>query len=695
MLFFANKQKDNMLGSFFDGGLGQLVAPDSKAPDTDDELRRNRSIFEFIAPDPEYYEKQYKNDGRKVNDDADIIPASTESSVSGQSVEPSGEKQIARKKSLMEIIAPDPSYYEKQYESKQDDGSGNASDAHPTTAEFSSPLQSYSTPLKKGPSQSGGRFQPKSLDEQVLSAAKGTAQAMRSSTDVWEKQKKFFQLCSSLKPLSEKQQKKLVSMLEKNPTFANSYSTNMAPSIPDGFTPIHAAAKAGNMEAMKILIQSERDQRGYDNDSELLCIRLTDLQGRTPLHIASEQGHCEIINFLREAHKEGRDGFDPVGEQAPEDMCGRTPLAWACTSRQPKAIKNRTSIERTLFSPGDKSICPVTPSFDRSSRKLKPGKRILELEWGYSEAPGMRVEMEDALCHEYPVGLGKPECEDEVGVFGVFDGHGDGGLASRYVAEKYPEVLKQFCSDNNFVAGKEEQIITEAMLAIDTMLYNEKMDRKGGTTAVTAIVQSDKIIVANVGDSRALLVSRVKPSSEIITEDEASPSTDARKFTVKSLSNDHKPNLPGEEKRISNAGLEVVSEEFEDQVFHKVQLADGTKLAVSRAFGDFDFKENPDLPPQSQALVCTPECLTHERTEDDILLLLACDGVFDVMSNDEVGAFVHDLFVNNTAEASEKLPIIGDKLIEECLAKGSKDNISVLIVSLPPPEMKRSKLEFS
>merc|ERR1712087_333481 len=79
----------------------------------------------------------------------------------------------------------------------------------------------------------------------------------------------------------------------------------------------------------------------------------------------------------------------------------------------------------------------------------------------------------------------------------------------------------------------------------------------------------------------------------------------------------------------------------QNTVLHKIQLPgpSNTKIALSRAFGDFDFKSNPDLALEEQALTCVPEVTTYRRNTKDKLLVLACDGIWDVMSNDEVGQF--------------------------------------------------------
>ncbi len=68
---------------------------------------------------------------------------------------------------------------------------------------------------------------------------------------------------------------------------------------------------------------------------------------------------------------------------------------------------------------------------------------------------------------------------------------------------------------------------------------------------------------------------------------------------------------------------------------------DSNLLGVSRAFGNFDYKSNAGLLPSWQAVVCTPNIAFQEHAKDeDLYLILACNGIWDIMSNEDVGGFV-------------------------------------------------------
>jgi serine/threonine protein phosphatase PrpC len=63
-------------------------------------------------------------------------------------------------------------------------------------------------------------------------------------------------------------------------------------------------------------------------------------------------------------------------------------------------------------------------------------------------------------------------------------------------------------------------------------------------------------------------------------------------------------------------------------------------LAVSRALGDFVYKQNELVSQTNQAVTALPEIMSHELAEGDVLLMMACDGIWDVMSNDDMSAFL-------------------------------------------------------
>ncbi|OVA14784.1 Protein phosphatase 2C (PP2C)-like domain [Macleaya cordata] len=134
-----------------------------------------------------------------------------------------------------------------------------------------------------------------------------------------------------------------------------------------------------------------------------------------------------------------------------------------------------------------------------------------------------------------------------------------------------------------------------------------------GTTAVTLVKQGQDLIIGNVGDSRAILGTRDQDDSLIAVQ----------------LTVDLKPNLPKEAERIKQCRGRVFALQDEPEV-SRIWLpnCDSPGLAMARAFGDFCLKDF--------GLISVPE-VTHRRlSEKDEFVVLATDGVWDVLSNKEV-----------------------------------------------------------
>nr|DAD25389.1 TPA_asm: hypothetical protein HUJ06_026853 [Nelumbo nucifera] len=134
-----------------------------------------------------------------------------------------------------------------------------------------------------------------------------------------------------------------------------------------------------------------------------------------------------------------------------------------------------------------------------------------------------------------------------------------------------------------------------------------------GTTAVTLVKQGQDLVIGNVGDSRAVLGTRNQENSLIAVQ----------------LTVDLKPNLPREAERIRKCKGRVFALRDEPEVA-RVWLPnyDSPGLAMARAFGDFCLKDF--------GLISVPEIFYRHLTEKDEFIVLATDGVWDVLSNKEV-----------------------------------------------------------
>ncbi|XP_074320926.1 putative protein phosphatase 2C 34 [Silene latifolia] len=223
-------------------------------------------------------------------------------------------------------------------------------------------------------------------------------------------------------------------------------------------------------------------------------------------------------------------------------------------------------------------------------------------------------------------------CQPDMIFCGIFDGHGPWGhFVSKIVRESMPpyllcnwqETVAQMALDpdldldvdhkmNWFNIWKRSYLKTCA--AIDQQLEkHRKIDAfYSGTTALSVVRQGERIIIANVGDSRAVLATTSENGDLVAVQ----------------LTMDFKPNLPQEAERISQCNGRVFCLEDEPGV-HRVWLPDEEVpgLAMSRAFGDYCIKDF--------GLISVPEVTQRNITSKDQFILLASDGVWDVVSNQE------------------------------------------------------------
>jgi len=300
-----------------------------------------------------------------------------------------------------------------------------------------------------------------------------------------------------------------------------------------------------------------------------------------------------------------------------------------------------------------------------------------------AEMQGWRSSHEDA--HEIA-------CGPASGNFWVLDGHG-GQFAATYGA---PALVKEFSPTLSDDGGlPDDGVVEKGFASVDQLLRTEiglDQEKESGSTVIGSLVakQADgsyNVKLLNCGDSRGLVV---RPPDE--TEDAAAsvevrypqhlahltsePSAIAKGNAPKAVQEwpliadtiDHKPSHPTEQARIMSAGG-TVSQEDPPRV-------DGN-LAVSRGLGDFEYKSNKRLEISTQKVTCVPDVYSMSGLKHGTIIILGCDGVWDVMSSVEVGTFVRDR-IREDPKAD-----IGDlcqTVITDCLRRNSRDNITVMIV---------------
>lgn len=269
------------------------------------------------------------------------------------------------------------------------------------------------------------------------------------------------------------------------------------------------------------------------------------------------------------------------------------------------------------------------------------------LRFGVATMQGWRIEMEDA--HTAKTGLGGVlknlvDLKDW-SYFAVFDGHA-GAHCSEHCAKHLLECIMQTEEFQEDVSKG----IHCGFLQLDSRMRElpevSSGEDKSGSTAVCAFVSPRQVFIANCGDSRAVLCRDGVPI-----------------FSTR----DHKPALPAERERIQNAGGTVM-----------IQRVNGS-LAVSRALGDYEYKNVTGRGQCEQLVSPEPEIVVRDRDDDhDEFLVLACDGIWDVMSNEDLCQYIH-----SRLKITDDLEQITSQVVDTCLYKGSRDNMSIVLVVFP------------
>ena len=231
-------------------------------------------------------------------------------------------------------------------------------------------------------------------------------------------------------------------------------------------------------------------------------------------------------------------------------------------------------------------------------------------------------------------------------IFGVLDGHGvNGHHVSKFLGE---HLVKQITS-NQYINKEKEldkiykaikksnyEILMNIFLDSDKKLGKQKFDVNfSGTTCVLVIQIGTKLICANVGDSRAILV---------YDKSKDTKNGNLKNSDIFELSHDFKPDLPDEKKRILMMGGTVDQMlDFNGQrggpqrVWAKNKNYPG--LAMSRSLGDFKGKQCGIIP--------IPEIIEYDLNEKSKYMVICSDGVWEFLSNQKVMEIGNEYYVKN------------------------------------------------
>ncbi|KAL1363505.1 hypothetical protein HN51_011712 [Arachis hypogaea] len=293
------------------------------------------------------------------------------------------------------------------------------------------------------------------------------------------------------------------------------------------------------------------------------------------------------------------------------------------------------------------------------------GRKNKGVSWGHTSVIGRRKEMEDAVavipgfmsrtCHHVG-GCTAPGSQSSGEIsplhfFGVYDGHG-GSQVAKFCANRMHDVIaeeweRQIESYSEW-QRRWEAVFSNGFERTDNEISSDEVaPEMVGSTASVVVLSGCQIITSNCGDSRVVLCRRAQ--------------------TIP-LTVDQKPDRQDELLRIEGGGGKVINWNGA-RVFGV--------LAMSRAIGDRYLRP---------WIIPVPEITFTARSEEDECLILASDGLWDVMTNEEVGEVARHILRRRrrslSLEEISPAQVVANSLTEIAYARNSKDNISIIVVDL-------------
>ena len=212
-------------------------------------------------------------------------------------------------------------------------------------------------------------------------------------------------------------------------------------------------------------------------------------------------------------------------------------------------------------------------------------------------------------------------------LFGLFDGHG-GDQVSKYLQKYLPLYMKQYLPFTNYFQG-----FSSLFKALDEKVRDLNCPDVGSTATLVYIERQNNkryLYCINIGDSRCIIIN---------------------KNGIMRLSKDDRIDDPSEKERIMKEGGVI----YNGRIYGILML--------SRCFGDWGIK--------NYGVSCEPHIAKIEINDDDLFLVMATDGVWDFMKDEEFKVIM---------EGDHNALDVGKDIIIESMRKGSSDNISCFVI---------------
>lgn len=207
---------------------------------------------------------------------------------------------------------------------------------------------------------------------------------------------------------------------------------------------------------------------------------------------------------------------------------------------------------------------------------------------------GWRMTLEDRF-------LGQANINGDMSILAIFDGH-SGPEVAEYLSKNF---VKELLSNKEFEKTNYELALKQTFMELDRKLFEDPVERKKlfvngfspGSTAMVALISPHSVILANAGDSQAFFYMK---SNEV--------------FCLNMI---HTVKNHEERDRVSHGGAFVIDGRV------------NASLKQTRAFGDFEFKNKINLPPEEQPVIALPEVKTFDVGEDVLYFGMGCNGFWE------------------------------------------------------------------
>ena len=361
-------------------------------------------------------------------------------------------------------------------------------------------------------------------------------------------------------------------------------------------------------------------------------------------------------------------------------------------SKQTSENDGGANLDRSGHSDGsvrsaEEGVSNETNNLAREQPKaaLKPPARVL---FGVYEAQGQRPYMEDryAIISDWKFecagkmsqnnyynnnnGQQQQQMISDKQYIGVYDGH-NGDWAASYAKEKMHTHLEKCAFIANGISpDASQQELEQFELGVKNSLIRSFIDldeeildgtkalnRRDGSTASVVLRVANHLFVAHAGDTRIVMGKRAMGLHDV---------------RAKALTEDHKPSLPRERKRVYDEGGRV---EFcgcwrviAENRGRNVRAA----LAVSRAIGDIDFKR-----PENKGVTATPDVARITLDNEVENVIVATDGLWDVIGDQDAVRLCQSVLRGRFSE--DACREAAEALTQEALERGSSDNVTVVV----------------